>query len=522
MQIKKHAFKCVACLFMALVLVFGMMVATSAFDADVAGVSADNDVATTGISGSVYFKNTAGWSTVNAYVWVNGTTTSVQAWPGAAMTLVKDNVYKCDISGDYNMIIFSNNGGNQTSDLSIPAAGQIYDYSTGQWSSYTDDPNPTPTTPTTTPTTPTPTPGDKVIYCENAAGWSTVTIYMWSGTGSSNNGGWPGVSMQNIGDNIWQYNVTGDWNNVIFSNNGGGQSADLTVPGSGYIYNNSTGEWKIYDTSPIRVSTYGTDIEDTIYKGSDVVLTTDATSSKGDVYYKFSVTANGKTTVLSDFTAKKTCLWTPAAAGTYTITFDYKDTAGNENQRTTTVTVSDDAGIEAPILKGISPKPGQVKKGSAITFTANAAGGKVGTNLLFYKFTVKDANGLVVNVPYYTKGTTHSFTPTALGTYTVTVSVQNSNNDIIERTFTYSSVVNVVDDPEPTLPTDPTTGDSDLRGDADTDGNVTIMDATTIQLHLAQLATKINLDNADADLNGDVNIMDATTIQLYLANLVKW
>jgi hypothetical protein len=326
--------------------------------------------------------------------------------------------------------------------------------------------------------------------------------------------------MQSIGDGVYQYNITGDWNKVIF-NNGSTQTGDLDLPGSGYIYDNGTGEWSVYDTSPIRVTAYGTDIEGDIYKGSDVVLSTNATSTGGNVFYKFSVTANGSTTVLADFSAKNTCAWTPETAGTYTVTFDYKDDAGNENQRTAQITVKDDSSIEEPILKGISPKPGFVKKGTPISFTANAAGGKVGTNLLFYKFTVKDANGVVVNVPYYTKNTGHSFTPNLEGTFTVTVSVQNSNNAVIERAFTYTSSNNAP--VEPTLPTPkPTTGDQSLRGDADKDGNVTIMDATMIQLYLAKTEVDINLENADADLNGDVNIMDATTIQLKLANITTW
>ena len=520
MRINKHAFKCVVSLLMTLVLVFGMVVATSAFEAD-------EDIAATAVTGNVYFKNTANWSTVNAYIWVSGTTTSVQAWPGAAMTLVKDNIYKCSVSGDYNMIIF-NNGGDQTTDLSIPGAGQIYDYSTGTWSAYGDDPTPDPTTPTPTtptpttptPTTPTPT-GSKMVYCKNSAGWSSVSAYMWSASGSSENAKWPGQSMTNIGDNVWQYEVTGSWDNVIF-NGGGAQTGDLSYPGHGYIYDNSTNEWSIYDTSDIKVSTYGTDMVSPQFKGSDIILTTNATSTKGDVYYKFSVTFGGATTVLSDYTAKNTATWTPTAAGTYKITFDYKDTAGNENQRTLDFVIQDDAGIEEPILKGISPKPGQVKKGTAINFTANAAGGQTGTKLLFYKFTVKDANGVVQNVPYYTKNATHSFTPSALGTYTITVSVQNCNNELIERTFTYTSVNEVTDDPQPTLPTENPTVNGYVRGDADKDGQVTIMDATTIQLYLAQVAVDMNSANADADLDGDINIMDATTIQLYLANVINW
>lgn len=514
MRIKKHAVKCVVSLLMTIVLLFSMVVAAAAVDAD---------VAPTGISGTVYFKNTAGWSNVNAYVWILGTENSVQSWPGQAMTLDEGNVYKYTISGDYNMIIFSNNGSNQTKDLSIPGAGYIYDFSTGTWSLYKEEPtNNNPTQATEKPTQGGNT-ETKMVYCKNSAGWASVSVYMWSGSGASKNAEWPGVRMTDIGDGIWQYEVKGSWENIIFNNGSGVQTGNLVYPGNGALFDNTTGEWDVYDDSPIRISAFGSDLAAPQYKGTDIKLTTTASSSEGAVFYKFSVTNGSQTTVLSDFSANNTASWTPTAAGTYTITYDYKDAAGNENQRTAKYEVKDDAGIEEPILKGVSPKPGQVKKGTPISFTANAAGGKVGTNLLFYKFTVKDANGVVVNVPYYTKDTAYSFTPSALGTYTVTISVQNSQNALIERTFTYSSVNEVTDDPQPTLPTpQPTTGEQSLRGDADKDGNITIMDATTIQLHLAKTDVVINLENADADLNGDVNIMDATTIQLRLANITNW
>ena len=56
-------------------------------------------------------------------------------------------------------------------------------------------------------------------------------------------------------------------------------------------------------------------------------------------------------------------------------------------------------------------------------------------------------------------------------------------------------------------------------GDADCDGEVTILDATAIQRHLAQLDTlKIELAS-DIDDNGYVDITDATILQLKLANL---
>ena len=56
-------------------------------------------------------------------------------------------------------------------------------------------------------------------------------------------------------------------------------------------------------------------------------------------------------------------------------------------------------------------------------------------------------------------------------------------------------------------------------GDSDCDGEVTILDATAIQRHLAQLDTlKIELAS-DIDDNGYVDITDATNLQLKLANL---
>ncbi|MBQ8057693.1 MAG: hypothetical protein IJ275_05095 [Ruminococcus sp.] len=60
-------------------------------------------------------------------------------------------------------------------------------------------------------------------------------------------------------------------------------------------------------------------------------------------------------------------------------------------------------------------------------------------------------------------------------------------------------------------------------GDVDNDGEVNVLDATLIQLHIAQLSqlSKTQLMSADTDKNGDVNILDATTVQLYLAKLIE-
>ena len=59
-----------------------------------------------------------------------------------------------------------------------------------------------------------------------------------------------------------------------------------------------------------------------------------------------------------------------------------------------------------------------------------------------------------------------------------------------------------------------------IRGDADGDGDVTIVDATVIQRHIAELNTQKYVEAAsDADNDGDITILDATAIQRHIAGL---
>lgn len=393
----------------------------------------------------------------------------------------------------------------------VPLSSAGSDATTAPTSASTNTPT---TAPTTSPTHGGNT-GSTVLYCENAAGWSTVYAYMWNGDGAVSNGTWPGKAMTNIGSNIWSYHPDRAYDNVIFSANGANQSPDLTFPGSGYLYNNATREWSVYDTSPLRVNSFTTDIASPQYAGTAVTLSASASGS-GTVEYRFSVmNASGSTTVLRSYSTKKTAVWTPSTSGTYTLIYEFRDTAGNTNRRTLSYTIENGASSVSPYIKSVSPASGeQLVKGAPCTFTASAGGGMTGTNLLFYKYTLKNSSGAIVNVPYYTRSTTYSYTPAALGTYTLTVSVQGSDNTTVERAYVYTVVNEIVDDPDPV---------DYVRGDADGSGEVTILDATRIQRWLAALVDDdgINLVNADADLNGDVNILDATRIQRLLAGLIS-
>ena len=535
---------------------------SSAYDGS-GNLTRSKDLADTGANlGYVYCKNTAGWSTVSAYMWVKDTQTNNAAWPGKAMTKVSGttDVWRYEVTNtNWNMIIFNNGSSQeQTTDLNYPGAGYIYDNSTKQWSVY--EPQPTTTTPTqgggTNPTTaPQPTQGGSTtgksyVYCENEAGWGTVTVYMWNST-SDTNAAWPGVAMTNIGGNEWRYEVPKSFKNVIFSNNGQSQTDDLTFPGKDYMWNNKTKTWSIRDTSPLQISSFATDLASPQYNGTGIILSAEA-EGEGTVYYKFSVTFGSSTTVLSDFSTSNKAVWTPQTAGTYTLTYDFKDAKGNLNQRTKEYVIEDGSSVVTPFIKTVTPNGGDIRNGSSVQINVAAGGGKTGTNLLFYKYTIKNPSDEIANVPYYTRNTSYSFTPTALGLHTLTVNVQGSDNKTIERSYLFNSVGSVVPTtppetqppvqpteappaptqapPAPTqAPPAPTQAPTDapaptvLYGDADDDGEITIRDVTFIQRFCADIALTSPLNERNADVDGDdeISIRDATIIQRFIADIIN-
>lgn len=237
--------------------------------------------ASAGASGTaaktLYFDNTAGWSTVNIYYWSDSNTAMVD-WPGVAMTLVEGTIYTYTVPADAQKVIF-NNGSDQTADLTIPESDNLYIYNTG-WSAYAnacdhDWDTGTITTAATCTAAGVKTYtcslcGDttteiiaatghtyvngvctdcgaevKVLYFDNTAGWGTVNIYYWSDS-NSDMVTWPGVSMTLVDGTIYSYAVPADAQQVIF-NNGSDQTQDLTIPESDNLYTYNTG-WSGYGT----------------------------------------------------------------------------------------------------------------------------------------------------------------------------------------------------------------------------------------------------------------------------------
>ncbi len=390
---------------------------------------------------TVFCQNDAGWGEVYCYMWTDGGGENA-GWPGVKMTEGDNNLWSYTVTGDWNKIIFNiGSSQNQTQNMDYQGHGSCYNNSTQQWTTLEVEENTTPVETPTTPSVTTPTPSDSyVVYCLNSAGWSSVSVYMWN-SGSGNNAGWPGKSATHIGDDVWMLEYDKSYQNIIFSSNGNNQTGDLTHPGTGYMYNNKTGEWTFYDPSQLHITSTTASVDSPQYTGVEILLSVVAGGGEGELSYKITV----NNTVLSDYSADNTVLWTPAEAGTYTITFSVKDSEGNTKEQTMSYTVKDISAEVKPVVQSVSVTPtnsenNELKKGTEATIDVTAGGGNTGTKLLFYKVKITDPSGQICNVPYYTTSDTYKFTPTELGTYEISVSVQSSDNSTVTRTYEYECV----------------------------------------------------------------------------------
>lgn len=392
---------------------------------------------------TVYCEDAANWGTVYCYMWGDGSDNG--SWPGVKMTQGEGSLWSYSVTGNWTKIIF-NNGSDQkkTGDLDYPGNGKIYNNSTGEWTTNGDAP--INTTPVTTAVTTVPSGGDSpvvggknLVYCRNSANWSKVNVYMWTDD-AGNNASWPGVPATEIGDGVWMYEASRKFDNVIF-NDGSTQTGNLTYQGSDYIYDNSTGTWELYDTSKLHIKSFTSDVASPQYTGVKINLSVTAGGGEGELSYQFSV----GNTVISAFSSNSSVAWTPTSEGSYTVTVEVKDTANQSVSKAMTYEIKDISKEVKPVIQSVEITPSnfggnEVKKGTESTVSVTAGGGNTGTKLLFYKYTITDPSGKTANVPYYTLKNEYKFTPVALGNYSITATVEGSDNSFTARTVEYECV----------------------------------------------------------------------------------
>ena len=235
------------------------------------------------VTHAIYFDNTAGWSVVNAYYWWDATQEEDAMWPewpGVEMTQeAEGTIYSLQIPVDAEYVIFTN-GTDQTDDLWIPGADQVYSYATGLWEelggcihqwneglvvweltctqsgvtlyscklcgdTYEDYQDAT---------------GHKfqdgicticggekapdvTVYFDNAKGWEKVYVYFWSDSDIGMTT-WPGVEMtaENGG---YSAQISGEAEFVIFNcGSNKDQSPDMWLPGDDYLFCMFSMEWQ--------------------------------------------------------------------------------------------------------------------------------------------------------------------------------------------------------------------------------------------------------------------------------------
>lgn len=175
----------------------------------------------------VYFQNTSNWNNVKAYYWKYNGIEPV-SWPGTSMTYISDNIYKVTVPSNCDRIVFSNNGSNQTENLTIQGSNQLYIPSSDTWMPYNPD--------------------DVItVYYQNDSNWINPKAYYWKDGGYFTPNTWPGQSMTHVRANIYKVTVSSSCDKIIFSNNGSSQTDNLTIPGDGKIYRPSTGTWNNYN-----------------------------------------------------------------------------------------------------------------------------------------------------------------------------------------------------------------------------------------------------------------------------------
>lgn len=112
-----HSMRLAAC---ALIALFAL----PAFAAGGDWYTAETDAARSTFSQSryVYFKNTSNWNPPYCYVWTGDTN---NGWPGAVMEHLTNEVWRYAYDFNADMVIFSNNGANQTGNTTL-VAGHLY------------------------------------------------------------------------------------------------------------------------------------------------------------------------------------------------------------------------------------------------------------------------------------------------------------------------------------------------------------------------------------------------------------
>ena len=164
-----------------------------------------------------------------------------------------------------------------------------------------------------------------------------------------------------------------------------------------------------------------------IAKGMSVTLTGIASGNTGSRQFAFVAKGpDGKWTVLQNYSAETSYVFTPAAAGKYTLQVKVKDSRGSVKIKEFDLNVTAD-------LVNISDVPASyIAKGRNITLKGAAAGG---TAPYQFAYVVKDPDGKWTVLKGYSADTSCVYKPELEGEYTIQIKAKDSKGAVRVKEF---------------------------------------------------------------------------------------
>ena len=288
------------------------------------------------------------------------------------------------------------------------------------------------------------------VYCKNDAGWSNVYCYMWKSSTKANNAQWPGVKMTEKESGVFSYNISEDFDMIIFNNGEKTQTGDMSYPGHGKMYNNKTVSWTDYtntdptssgSTNPTQAPTQPQGSTGMIYcKNSagwsnvTVYMWNSSTEAKnagwpgvamtntGDDVWSYAYNGNFTHAIFSIGGQSKTTDLTFPGDG---YIYDNKDGKWDIYDTSPLKVLLFAADLKSPQYEDMD-----------ITFTTSASG----TGIVNYSYFVTDSNGKETMIRDYSTDSTAIWHPTQTGKYTVTVKMFDEAGIENSRKMTYEII----------------------------------------------------------------------------------
>ncbi|MDP4144459.1 MAG: SpoIID/LytB domain-containing protein [Bacillota bacterium] len=178
--------------------------------------------------------------------------------------------------------------------------------------------------------------------------------------------------------------------------------------------------------------------------GQSISYTTQAQNGSGNYQYKYVITNSADNSVVytKDYSNDGNLVYTPTAAGNYSVTVYIKDNLStNAYEDTKSITLS---AINAPSISNPLLDKSQILLGQGVNASVGVVGG---SGSYQYKYQISQ-NGTVVFTQDYSLNSTLAYTPTASGNYDVTVYVKDMASD---NTYDVSSKTSIVVYDVPTI-----------------------------------------------------------------------